>query len=53
MSGAWDPAHREADRQGRDALAAHEYLQAFQKVKVAVSKVLAGENPGTVARTEH
>ena len=53
MSGAWDPAHHEADRQSRDALAARGYWQAFQKVKGAVSRVLAGENPGTVARTEH
>jgi hypothetical protein len=53
MSGAWDPAHHEADRQSRDALAARGYWQAFQKVKGAVSRVLAGENSGTVARTEH
>lgn len=53
MSGAWDPAHREADRQSRDALAARGYWQAFQKIKGAVSKVLAGENPGAVARTDH
>ena len=53
MSGAWDPAHHEADRQSRDALAARGYWQAFQKVKGAVSRVLAGENPGTVARTDH
>jgi len=52
MSGAWDPARHEADRQSRDALAARGYWQAFQKVKGAVSKVLAGENPGTVARKE-
>ncbi len=53
MSGAWDPAHYEADRQSRDALAARGYWQAFQKVKGSVSKVLAGENPGTVARAQH
>jgi fido (protein-threonine AMPylation protein) len=53
MSGTWDPAHHEADRQSRDALAARGYWQAFQKVKGAVSKVLTGENPGTVARAEH
>jgi len=53
MSGAWDPAHHEPDRQSRDALAARGYWQAFQKVKGAVSKVLTGENPGTVARTDH
>ncbi len=53
MSGAWDPAHHEPDRQSRDALAARGYWQTFQKVKGAVSKVLTGENPGTVARTDH
>jgi len=53
MSGAWDPTHHEADRQSRDALAARGYWQAFQRVKGAVSRVLAGDNPGTVARTEH
>jgi hypothetical protein len=52
-SGAWDPAHHAADRQSRDALAARGYWQAFQKVKTAVSKVLAGKNPGTIARTDH
>lgn len=52
-SGAWDPAHHEADRQSRDALAARGYWQAFQKVKTAVSKVLVGKNPGAVARTDH
>jgi fido (protein-threonine AMPylation protein) len=52
-SGAWDPAHRGADRQSRDALAARGYWQAFQKVKTTVSKVLAGENPGAIARTDH
>jgi hypothetical protein len=53
MSGAWDPAHHEADRQSRDALAARGYWQAFQKVKGTVSKVLAGENPGAIARADH
>jgi Fic family protein len=50
---AWDPAHHEADRQSRDALAARGYWQAFQKVKGTVSKVLAGENPGAIARADH
>ena len=53
MSGAWDPTHYEADRQSRDALAARGYWQAFQRVKTTVSKVLAGENPGAIARTDH
>ncbi len=47
MSGAWDPAHHEADRQSRDALAARGYWQAFQKVKTTVSKVLAGGESGS------
>jgi len=53
MSGAWDPAHHEADRQSRDALAARGYWQAFQKVKGSVSKVLAGGNAGAIARLDH
>ena len=53
MSGAWDPAHQEADRQSRDALAARGYWQAFQKVKGSVSKVLAGGNAGAIARLDH
>jgi Fic family protein len=53
MSGAWDPAHHEADRQSRDALAARGYWQAFQKVKGSVSKVLAGGNAGAIARQDH
>lgn len=53
MSEAWDPAHHEADRKSRDALAARGYWQAFQKVKGSVSKALAGENVGAVVRTDH
>jgi hypothetical protein len=53
MSGAWDPAHHEADRLSRDALAARGYWQAFQKVKGTVSKVLAGGNAGAIARVDH
>ena len=34
-------------------LAARGYWQAFQVVKESVSKVLAGENPGALARAEH
>lgn len=53
MSGKWDPQHDEADRQSRDALAARGYWQAFQKVKSSVSRVLAGENAGIIARADH
>ena len=53
MSGKWDPRHHEADRQNRDALAARGYWQAFQRVKVSVSKALAGENAGVIVRDDH
>lgn len=53
MSGKWDPRHDEADRKNRDALAARGYWQAFQRVKISVSKALAGENVGAVVRTDH
>ena len=45
-SGAWGPAHHEADRQSQDALAARGYWQAFQKLKTTVSKALVGKNSG-------
>src|SRR6267143_394307 len=51
--GNWNPDNDEADRKSRDALAARGYWQAFQVVKESVSKVLGGENPGTLARAEH
>jgi len=51
--GNWIPDKNEADRKSRDALAARGYWQAFQVVKESVSKVLAGKNPGALARAEH
>jgi fido (protein-threonine AMPylation protein) len=51
--GNWNPDNDEADRRSRDALAARGYWQAFQVVKESVSKVLAGGNPGGLARAEH
>jgi fido (protein-threonine AMPylation protein) len=51
--GNWNPDNIEADRKSRDALAARGYWQSFQVVKESVSKVLAGENPGALARAEH
>ncbi len=51
--GNWNPDNNEADRKSRDALAARGYWQAFQVVKESVSKVLAGANPGPLARVEH
>jgi len=52
-SGAWDPTKSNADRHNRDALAARGYWQAFQSVRGTVAKVVAGENPGTLARSAH
>ena len=51
--GNWNPDNIEADRKSRDALAARGYWQAFQVVRESVSKVLAGGNPGALARAEH
>jgi fido (protein-threonine AMPylation protein) len=53
MSGKWDPRHHEADRQNRDALAARGYWQAFQRVKLSVSKALEGENAGVIVKDDH
>lgn len=52
-SGSWDPERHDSDRQGRDALAARGYWQAFQAVKATVKDVIAGVNPGALARTAH
>ena len=51
--GGWNPDRNEKDRKDRDALAARGYWQAFEVVKESVSKVLAGENPGVLARAAH
>jgi hypothetical protein len=51
--GNWSPEDNEDDRKSRDVLAARGYWQAFQLVKIAVQKVITGENPGTLARTAH
>lgn len=52
-SGAWTPDDDEDDRERRNALAARGYWQAYQAVRKSVSKVLGGENPGTVADADH
>jgi hypothetical protein len=44
-TGNWNPDACEADRQNRDALAARGYWQAFQQVKEAVAKIIAGSAP--------
>ncbi len=52
-AGNWNPNASEADRQNRDALAARGYWQAFQKVKEAVARIIAGGDPGTLVRPAH
>ncbi len=52
-AGRWDPDHHDVDRQGRDALAARGYWQAFQLVKKCVEKVIHGEEPGPLIRSTH
>ncbi len=52
-AGRWDPDHHDDDRQGRDALAARGYWQAFQLVKESIDKVIHGDEPGPIVRSSH
>jgi Fic/DOC family len=52
-SGNWNPDNDENDRQNRNALAARGYWQAFQRVKKSLEPILAGENPGAIARRDY
>ena len=52
-SGAWNPDDDETDREHRNALAARGYWQAFQTVQESLSKILGGENPGSVVDEDH
>ena len=52
-AGDRDPKRNSADRQGRDALAARGYWQAFQLVRVTVGEVIGGANPGDRVRNAH
>ena len=52
-AGGWDPENHDDDRKNRDALAARGYWQAFQAVRGSVSGIIAGANPGALARTAH
>lgn len=49
----WNPDANKADHEGRDALAARGYWQAFQAVEQSMKKVLGGENAGAVADRDH
>ncbi len=52
-SGNWNPDGDDGDRAHRDALAARDYWQAYQAVRASLTRVLRGENAGTVAAEEH
>ena len=52
-NGDWNPEFEKKDREHRDALAARGYWQAYQAVRGSVERVLANENPGTVADDDH
>src|SRR3984893_8838468 len=52
-SGTWNPEADERDREHRNALAARGYWLAYQAVEKSLGRVLAGENPGTVADEDH
>ena len=51
--GNWNPDANDEDRELRNALAARGYWQAYQEVRKSVGRVLANENPGTVADENH
>lgn len=52
-SGNWNPDNHDADRQSRDALGARGYWQAFQRVRDAVDKIVAGAEAGALVRDTH
>jgi len=51
--GGWNPDKNNKDREHRDALAAFGYFQAFHAVKKSIALVLANQNPGIIADTDH
>ncbi len=52
-AGDWSPDTHDADRQSRDALAARGYWQAFQEVRIAIEKIIAGTDAAKLVRTVH
>lgn len=51
--GTWDVIGNDQDKKQRDAMAAKGYHDAFQAVKLSISKILDGKNAGTIADTDH
>lgn len=52
LDGAWNPSEDAGDGHLRDALAAKGYRLAFESVKLSLKQVLAGKNPGSVAKED-
>jgi hypothetical protein len=52
-SGNWNPDSIKGDQDHRDALAARGYWQSFQTVKKSIERVLANQNAGSVAESDH
>ncbi len=52
-SGDWNPDANHTDHEYRNALAARGYWQTFQQVKQSIDKVLDGQNPGAIIRSDH
>lgn len=52
-SGNWNPEQSDDNRKHLDAMAVKGYWDAFQQVKLAVERVLNGENAGEVFEATH
>jgi fido (protein-threonine AMPylation protein) len=50
---SWNPDNNAEDREQRNALAARGYYMAYQVVRDSITRVLKGENPGTVVDETH
>ncbi len=52
-SGDWNPEQSDDSKKHIDTMAAKGYWDSFQQVKIAVERVLNGENPGEVLEATH
>lgn len=52
-TGDWNPEQSDESKKHLDTMAARGYWDAFQHVKLAVERVLNGENPGDVLEATH
>jgi hypothetical protein len=52
-TGVWNPDDQDGDRQGRDALAARGYWQAFQRVRETIERLISDDDAGALVRGAH